>query len=141
MHRCSTTFNGVILSAIFVIAFSNYASAQNLIIRGVVKDVHSDERIPFASIQFKKSGIGKLTDSVGNFAFALNEWPKGDTLEVTYVGYQDNLFPIDSTVLSKAEKNVLDVSIFMERGKYATEVVVKRKIDRGWLMWRRSERT
>jgi hypothetical protein len=137
MHRCSTTFNGVILSAIFVIAFSNYASAQNLIIRGVVKDIHSDERIPFASIQFKKSGIGKLTDSVGNFAFALNEWPNGDTLEVTYVGYQDNLFPIDSMVLSRAEKNVLDISIFMERGKYATEVVVKRKIDRGWLMWRR----
>ena len=30
-----------------------------------------------------------------------------------------------------------DISIFMERGKYATEVVVKRTIDRGWLMWRR----
>src|SRR4029079_9332629 len=58
-------------------------------------------------------------------------------LEVTYVGYQDNLFPIDSAALSRKENNVLDVTIFMERGKYATEVVVKRKIDRGWLMWRR----
>ena len=130
MHRLRITFNAVILSAICVIAFSTYTHAQNVIVRGVVKDIHSDERIPFASIQFKKSGIGKLTDSVGTFAFGLNEWPKDDTLEVTYVGYQDNLFPIDSAALSRKENNVLDVTIFMERGKYATEVVVKRKIDR-----------
>src|SRR5215216_2696095 len=101
MHRFPATFKGVLLSALFAIVFSNNSSAQNLIIRGVVKDIHSDERIPFASIQFKKSGIGKLTDSVGTFAFALNEWPKDDTLEVTYVGYQDNLFPIDSSVLAR----------------------------------------
>ena len=136
MHPFPTTFNGVIL-LVFLIAFSGSAVSQNLIVRGVVKDIHSDERIPFASIQFKKSGIGKLTDSVGNFAFGLNEWPINDTLEVTYVGYQDNLFPIDSSVLARAQNNVLDVTIFMERGKYATEVVVKRTIDRGWLMWRR----
>jgi len=131
------TLNRIVLPVIIIIAFTNYASAQNYIIRGVVKDIHSDERVPFASIQFKKSGIGKLTDSVGNFAFGLNEWPLNDTLEITYVGYQDNLFPIDSSVISRAVNNVADISIFMERGKYATEVVVKRTIDRGWLMWRR----
>ncbi|HUQ67808.1 MAG TPA: DUF5686 family protein [Flavitalea sp.] len=136
MHRFLTTLNGVILAAVFMIVFSYRVSGQNVVVRGVVKDIHSDERIPFASIQFKKSGVGKLTDSAGNFAFGLQGWPL-DTLEVTYVGYQDNLFVIDSAVLSKAVNNVLDISIFMERGKYATEVVVKRKIDRGWLMWRR----
>jgi hypothetical protein len=115
-HRLGITFNAVILSAICAVAFSTYTHAQNVIVRGVVKDIHSDERIPFASIQFKKSGIGKLTDSVGTFAFSLNEWPKDDTLEVTYVGYQDNLFPIDSAALSRKENNVLDVTIFMERG-------------------------
>ena len=137
MHRLVLTLKRIVLPVIIIIAFTNYASAQNYIIRGVVKDIHSDERVPFASIQFKKSGIGKLTDSVGNFAFGLNEWPLNDTLEVTYVGYQDNLFPIDSSVISRAVNNVADISIFMERGKYATEVVVKRTIDRGWLMWRR----
>jgi len=137
MHRLVLTLKRIVLPVIIIIAFTNYASAQNYIIRGVVKDIHSDEHVPFASIQFKKSGIGKLTDSVGNFAFGLNEWPLNDTLEVTYVGYQDNLFPIDSSVISRAVNNVADISIFMERGKYATEVVVKRTIDRGWLMWRR----
>ena len=85
MHRLVLTLKRIVLPVIIIIAFTNYASAQNYIIRGVVKDIHSDEHVPFASIQFKKSGIGKLTDSVGNFAFGLNEWPLNDTLEVTYV--------------------------------------------------------
>jgi hypothetical protein len=107
-----------------------------VLITGVVKDAHSDERIPFASIQFKKSGGGGLTDSAGNFRILLPEWPI-DTLEVTYVGYQDYTQAIDSAAISKAVNNELTLDIFLERGKYASEVVVKRKIDRGWLMWRR----
>lgn len=116
--------------------FAIPVSAQNKTIRGRVKDIHSEERIPFASIQFKKSGSGGLTDSAGNFLFRLNEWPK-DTLTVTYVGYQDYLLAIDSALLSKVVNNVLEIDIFLERGKYASEVVVKRKIDRGYLMWKR----
>src|SRR5687768_12919428 len=71
---------------------------QTKIIRGTIKDAHSSEIVPFASLQFKNAGSGKLTDSAGNFTFTLNNWP-ADTLEVTYVGYQDYLLPIDSTLL------------------------------------------
>lgn len=110
--------------------------AQTKIIRGTVKDIHSDERIPFASIQFKNAGSGGLTDSVGNFILTANDWP-ADTIMVTYVGYQDYLLPIDSALLTKVKGNVLDLNILLERGKYATEVIVRRKIDRGLLMWRR----
>jgi hypothetical protein len=110
--------------------------AQTKIIRGTVKDIHSEERIPFASIQFKNAGSGGLTDSVGNFLLTANEWPK-DTILVTYVGYQDYLLPVDSALLSRVKGNVLDLSIYLERGKYASEVIVRRKIDRGLLMWRR----
>ena len=110
-------------------------NAQNKVLRGVIKDAHSDERIPFASISFKKSGSGKLSDSAGNFAFRFENWPS-DTIEVTYVGYKDFLLPLDS-ILYKVKGDVLDISIMLERGKYAAEVIVKRKIDRGLLMWRR----
>lgn len=135
MHRYLLNLKYAIFLVVLTFSLSN-GYAQNVIIRGTVKDVHSDERIPFASLEFLKSHSGKLTDSVGNFAFGLDSWPQ-DTLMVTYVGYQDYYLPIDSALLSKAVNNVLDVSIFMERGKYATEVVVRRTIDRGWLMWRR----
>jgi hypothetical protein len=62
-------------------------SGQKKFISGIVKDAHSDERIPFASIQFMHSTIGKLSDSAGTFYFYLDEWPS-DTLVFTYVGYQ-----------------------------------------------------
>ncbi len=124
------------LIVLFCFAISLGSSAQTKIIKGVIKDVHSDERIPFASIQFKKSGSGKLSDSSGNFLFNVNDWPS-DTIEVTYVGYQDYILPIDSTLISRAKNNVLELNILLERGKYATEVVVRTKVDRGWLMWRR----
>lgn len=109
--------------------------AQTKILKGIIKDAHSDERIPFASIQFKNQKNGKLSDSAGTFRFHFNEWPK-DTLEISYVGYQPFLLPIDSLLLSKARNNTIDISILLERGKFEA-VIVKRKIDRGLLMWKR----
>ena len=123
---------GVILLLIF---FPFLVNAQTKVLKGVIKDAHSDERIPFVSISFKKSSSGRLSDSAGNFVFRFEDWPS-DTIEVTYVGYKDFILPLDS-VLHKAQGNVLDISILLERGKYAAEVIVKRKIDRGLLMWKR----
>ena len=87
MRRYLLKLNYIIFPIVLSFAFLS-GSAQNVIIRGIVKDVHSDERIPFASLEFVKSHAGKLTDSVGTFAFGLDNWPK-DTLMVTYVGYQE----------------------------------------------------
>jgi uncharacterized protein DUF5686/carboxypeptidase-like protein len=112
------------------------ATAQVKILRGSIKDVHSLERVPFASIEFKKTKTGRLSDSAGNFEFRFNEWPS-DTVLVTYVGYQDFLLPIDSNLIRNARNNVIDITIQLERGKYAAEVVVRRTIDRGYLMWKR----
>jgi hypothetical protein len=114
---------------------TNGALAQTKILKGIIKDAHSDERIPFASLEFKSQKSGKLSDSAGRFIFHFNEWPH-DTLMVTYVGYQTFLLPMDSFLLQKTKDNVLDISILMERGKYEA-VVVKKKIDRGLLMWKR----
>jgi hypothetical protein len=109
--------------------------AQTKVLKGIIKDAHSDERIPFASIEFKHQKSGKLSDSAGSFRFHFNEWPK-DTLVISYVGYQPFQLAIDSLLIQRASNNVIDISILMERGKYEA-VVVKRKIDRGLLMWKR----
>jgi hypothetical protein len=122
-------------AAVFLL-FPISVAAQQKILRGVIKDVHSEEKIPFASVKLLKSGSGGLSDSSGSFTFRYDEWPT-DTIEVTYVGYQDYRLVIDSAVLARERNGIIDVTIFLERGKYATEVVVKRKIDRGLLMWRR----
>ncbi len=105
-------------------------SAQQKRISGIVRDMHSDERIPFASVSFKNATIGKFTDSAGTFSFILPAWPS-DTLEITCVGYQPFSFPI---ILSK---DSILADIKMERGTFNEGVKVKVKVNKGLLLWRR----
>ena len=105
-------------------------SAQTKIISGIVKDSHSEERIPFASISFKNSTTGKLSDSSGSFTFYLNNWPS-DTLEITCVGYQPFRYVIDR------RKDSILVSINMERGTFNDGASVKIKVNKGLLVWRK----
>src|SRR5687768_13821207 len=124
----------IFLYTLLLTTASGYS--QSILLKGIIKDAHSDERIPFASIEFRKTREGKLSDSAGNYAFRMDQWPS-DTLVVTYVGYKDHFLPLDSTLLKRVTDGVIRFDILLERGKYAEEVVVKRKIDRGFLMWRR----
>ncbi len=110
--------------------------AQQKVIQGFIKDAQNDERIPFASIQFLTSRTGKLSDSAGNFRFHFTEWPF-DTLSVTNVGYNDVKIAIDPVVLQRAGRDTLALVIQLERGKYIAEVIVRRKVDRGLLLWRK----
>jgi hypothetical protein len=112
------------------------APAQTKTLSGYIKDGLSDERVPFASISFMRSGIGKLSDSAGNFVFHFNQWPS-DTLVVTYVGYKDYKIFIGPDFINKTTDNQLNFVINLDRGKTVAEIVIKRKIDRGYLMWKR----
>jgi hypothetical protein len=76
------------LELFFILGFIILASgtyAQKKIIFGRVKDFHSDETIPFASVYFKGTTTGMLSDSSGAFLFSFSHWPS-DTLEITCVG-------------------------------------------------------
>src|SRR5450631_2458531 len=110
--------------------------AQNIVIRGYSKDALSEEKIPFASVNFVKSHTGMLSDSAGNFIFHFGAWHP-DTLLVTYIGYRDYRIYISEDAINRTSNNQLDLVIGLERGKTVAEVVVKRKIDRGYLMWKR----
>ena len=126
----------ICIPGMFVLAFFA-GQGQTRVLKGIIKDSHSGERIPFASMRFKKSGAGKLSDAAGGFEFRFQGgWPK-DTLEITYVGFADfELFLTDS-LLQRVHHDTLDLVISLERGKYESEVVVKKKIDRGLMLWRK----
>ncbi|HEV3250618.1 MAG TPA: DUF5686 family protein [Puia sp.] len=112
-------------------------NAQVKVLRGIIKDSHSDESIPFASMRFKKAGTGRLSDSAGSFSFRFDSWPK-DTLEITYVGFRDFELVIDSVLSRKTgNRDTLNLVISMERGEYVNEVVVRKKVDFGLLLWKR----
>lgn len=134
MIQSSKYIPAITLYLLFLINSASLYS-QNKVLRGVLKDAQSDERIPFASMLLKKEKKGKLTDSAGGFIFRFEEWPR-DTLVITYVGYDPLLLAFDSTLLARAKDNVLDLSLLMQRSAYQS-VVVSRKIDRGLMLWKR----
>jgi len=130
--------------------------AQDRVLRGTIKDSHSDERIPFASMRLAKAGSGRLSDSAGGFTFHFKDLTP-DTLVISYVGYRDYKLPLNAALwagpapsqnppaapspnpqLSQSQNlQILDLVVSMERGQYATEVVVRRTVDRGLLLWRK----
>jgi hypothetical protein len=119
---------GILLLAILLPGITIFS--QQKIIKGVVKDKHSEERIPFASVYFINSTIGALTDSAGGFHFRLSAWPS-DTLKITTVGYQPFKFFIDKT------RDTIQLDIMMERGTFNEGVQVRVKVNKGLLLWRK----
>lgn len=103
--------------------------AQRKVLTGFVKDSHSDEPIPFASVYFFKTQRGKLTDSAGQFQFAFNEWPK-DSLLISYVGYNTFSRFIDSN------KDTINLLINLDRAVNNREAVIRNKFNKGLLLWR-----
>ncbi|VBB48684.1 conserved exported hypothetical protein [uncultured Paludibacter sp.] len=78
-----------IFSSFLLIIFSIQISAQQptQTIRGTVTDNASSVAIPYASIRIQNTGIGSISDSVGNFT--LNNVKVGRyNIEVTTVGYE-----------------------------------------------------
>lgn len=126
----------IFLMALMVLLLSSSQAQQKWVI-GLVKDGLSDEPIPFASVKWMGTGQGKLTDTAGRFLFRMSQWPS-DSLEITYVGYKDYRVSMTDARWQKGLRgDTLFLVIGMDRGKSVSEVVVKRKIDRGLLMWKR----
>ena len=99
-------------------------------IHGTIRDIHSDEPVPFATVSFAHTQVVKLADSAGNFTFHVPKWPS-DTIMVTYVGFEPRMFVFDTS------QQKLDILIQMMRGKAPGEVVIKGKINRGLILWRK----
>src|SRR5690242_6676634 len=114
------TFIFILASILF---FAPFTFSQQKVITGIVKDFHSDERVPFASVYFKNTTTGKLTDSSGSFSFYLSEWPS-DTLLITCVGFQP--FKL---YIPKDKDSLLLLEIPMERGTFNEGVRVKTKVN------------
>ncbi|MET0391553.1 MAG: DUF5686 family protein [Chitinophagaceae bacterium] len=115
---------------LFLGSFALPVFSQSRLISGYVKDAHSEEPVPFASVYFLHATIGKLTDSSGYFSFLLDQWPS-DTLVVTCVGYQPVQFAIPKN------KDSILADLRMERGTFNEGVTVRVKVNKGLLLWRK----
>ena len=68
----------------------NLLSGQT-ILEGIVKDKNSDEPLPFATVLYAP-GEGVITNEQGYFRLPLT--PEIKQLNITYIGYQDIVFPL-----------------------------------------------
>lgn len=107
MQRISGKTTLLILIA-FIISHQDVAQVKTL--RARILDFHSEEPIPFASVQFYRTNYAKLSDSAGNFQFILERWPT-DSLLVTYAGFEENYIHLDTSLA------IMDLIIKMERKK------------------------
>ena len=132
MKHLLTNYRKSIISFLLLFLFSFSALAQTKVLKGIIKDQHSGESVPFASVQFQKSGIGKLADSSGTFLLQFITWPK-DTLFITSVGFQDYKIYIEPSI---AKNDTINLIAELEPGRYNMGVVVTKKVNRGLRMWK-----
>jgi hypothetical protein len=118
---------------IFCLLVSIQSIAQLKIVTGQIRDQHSGEPVPFASVQFKFAGTGRLSDSSGFFRLRVPP-DSTDTLEVTSVGFQDYKFPVS---LMRFQGDSFYLPVHMVPGKFTAEVVIRKKVNRGLILWRR----
>lgn len=114
-----------------IVVLMKQADAQSKRISGTVKDSHSEEPVPFASVSFQNTTIGKLTDSAGYFSFYFDKWPATDSLLITCVGYQRLTLYID-----KSKDSIL-ANLLLERGTFNEGVKVKTKVNKGLFLWKK----
>lgn len=112
------------------ILISSSSFAQNNSLTGTVIDAHTKEAIGYASVYFTISGIGQTSDSAGKFSFQFNK-NINDTLVVSYVGYENFKFPVTLNGNNKP------ITILMQRGKAANDVIIKTKVNKGLFLWKK----
>lgn len=106
------------------------AGAQTKIIHGLVRDSHSEEPVPFASVVFKKQHDRQTHGFLRQFSFYLARLPS-DTLLITCVGYQPYSLLLNNLRDSSA------FNILLERGTFNEGAQLKVKVNKGLLVWRK----
>ncbi len=119
----------LILTFFFATIFSSsYAQNKNVFFGKVINEF-TKELVPYASLHWKLAGFGTITDTVGQFQLDKSSF-KFDTLILSYIGFEDQFFPIN---ISKS-KDTLNFSL--KTVKYSGEVVVRSKSNRGYRFWK-----
>jgi len=88
----------IISVSIFCYIFS-FCSENQLIINGKVIDASSGQVLPFANVFLKENvTTGTVTGQNGEFTLTVNQSSLTDTLIFSFVGYEDQLFPVSNTL-------------------------------------------
>lgn len=107
----------VLLLVVMMIVWT--AKSQNIIIKGIVADSITGEKLPYVSVILKGTTIGTATDPDGNFTFSTFSGER--MLQVSYLGYADKQIKIIPGKTNNLKIQLVSSSIAL------SEVVVKPK--------------
>lgn len=96
--------------ALITLFFCITTFAQNIAIRGIIKDAVTKEPIIAASIGVQNSGLGTITNEEGVFQLSA---PKSATIVISYLGYKTKYIPgfdfnEDKVILLEQSEEVLE---------------------------------
>ncbi|MGF2414516.1 MAG: carboxypeptidase-like regulatory domain-containing protein, partial [Ferruginibacter sp.] len=115
---------------IATIFFTTQVAAQGVSFTGIIQDAHTKEPVSYASVYFKRSGVGKTSDSAGKFSFYISNFTK-DTLVVSYVGYELYKIPVTDSMNDKT------IVIQLQRGAATNGVIVRSRFNKGLFLWKK----
>lgn len=103
-------------------------------ITGVVRDAHSEEIIPFATLQFPHTNTGMVTDVNGAYTFDLSSIP-GDSLQVRVMGYRLLAMPVkrnvpNQTINFDIERSDVSLKVHEVRANVNFALILLRQIVR-----------
>ncbi len=108
----------------------SFSWAQRQNIHGKVINDFTKEPVAFASIYWKRAGVGTTSDSAGNFIIKLSQHLE-DTLVVAYVGFADAYKAIRND-----RKDTSAVELILRDLKLAHTVEVRSKFNKGLRWWK-----
>ena len=104
------------------------AVATNITVTGVIRDGHSTEVLPYATIAVKQTGFGSVTNTDGHFTL-LNVPADTSTISVNYLGYYSKDIKLNPEMLSvplkvdmKSAAEILDQVIVNDLPERTVEV-------------------
>lgn len=104
------------LSAFLAIFFSVSAIAQNITVKGSIKDSSTGEPIPYAVVQLKGTTNGVMSDEKGAFSITA---PAGATLVVSSVGYESKELTADkasTSIFLNVDAQTLEATVVVGYG-------------------------
>lgn len=117
----------IFLSFLFLfLSFTILAQQPTQTIRGLVTDNASSVSIPYASIKIKNTGIGVISDSIGNFTLP-NINVGRYNIEITTVGYESVI--LKEIQVTSGKEVFLNIQM-KEKVTSLAEVTVKPKVNK-----------
>ena len=97
---------------------------QNKIIEGKIIDGNSNQPLPGANVFVNKDILkGTITNLDGFFSLDLNQQNLKDSLIISFIGYEEKVFPIGSV-----QNNIFEISLYPKAHEIEETVIKARRI-------------